>query len=51
MDEAVKKSKTKEIKGKEQIIADWFNVEVAAPKAKKIQMCCKITDNEARAIQ
>jgi len=51
MDEAVKKSKSKGVTGKEQIIADWLNDEAPIPKVKKSQVCCEITDNEARAVQ
>ena len=49
MDQAVKKRK-QQIKGKEQIIADWMaSDEVTTVKRKGIT--CEITDNEARAVQ
>lgn len=49
MDQAVKKRK-QQIKGKEQIIADWMaSDEVTTVKRKGIT--CDITDNEARAVQ
>lgn len=49
MDQAVKKRK-QEVKGKEQIIADWMaSDEVTTVKRKGIT--CEITDNEARAVQ
>ncbi len=49
MDQAVKKRK-QQVKGKEQIIADWMaSDEVATVKRKGIT--CDITDNEARAVQ
>lgn len=49
MDQAVKKRK-QEVKGKEQIIADWMaSDEVKTVKRKGIT--CEITDNEARAVQ
>ena len=49
MDQAVKKRK-QQVKGKEQIIADWMaSDEVTTVKRKGIT--CDITDNEARAVQ
>lgn len=49
MDQAVKKRK-QQVKGKEQIIADWMvSDEVTTVKRKGIT--CEITDNEARAVQ
>ena len=49
MDQAVKKRK-QQVKGKEQIIADWMACdEVTTVKRKGIT--CDITDNEARAVQ
>jgi len=51
MDEAVKKQKTKDVGGKEQIIADWINDESLLLKVKKNKQCCEISDNEARAVQ
>lgn len=49
MDQAVKKRK-QEVKGKEQIIADWMaSDEITTVKRKGIT--CEITDNEARAVQ
>lgn len=49
MDQAVKKRK-QQVKGKEQIIADWMaSDEVTTVKRKSIT--CEITDNEARAVQ
>ena len=49
MDQAVKKRK-QQIKGKDQIIADWMaSDEVTTVKRKGIT--CDITDNEARAVQ
>ena len=49
MDQAVKKRK-QQVKGKEQIIADWMaSDEVTTIKRKGI--ACEITDNEARAVQ
>lgn len=49
MDQAVKKRK-QQVKGKEQIIADWMaSDEITTVKRKGIT--CEITDNEARAVQ
>ena len=49
MDQAVKKRK-QQVKGKEQIIADWMaSDEITTVKRKCIT--CEITDNEARAVQ
>lgn len=49
MDQAVKKRK-QQVKGKEQIIADWMaSDEIITVKRKSIT--CEITDNEARAVQ
>ena len=49
MDQAVKKRK-QQVKGKEQIIADWMaSDEITTVKHKGIT--CEITDNEARAVQ
>ena len=49
MDQVVRKRK-QQIKGKDQIIADWISSEgVTAVKRKGIT--CDITDNEARAVQ
>ena len=49
MDQAVKKRK-QQVKGKEQIIADWMaSDEVTTVKRKGVT--CEITDNEARAVQ
>ena len=49
MDQAVKKRK-QQVKGKDQIIADWMaSDEVTTVKRKGIT--CEITDNEARAVQ
>jgi len=51
MDEAVVKRKAKKISSKEQIIADWINDDSKASTPKKNKYCCKISDNEARAVQ
>ena len=49
MDQVVRKRK-QQIKGKDQIIADWMaSDEVTTVKRKGIT--CEITDNEARAVQ
>ena len=49
MDQAVKKRK-QQVKGKEQIIADWIASEDVS-KVKRKGITCEITDNEARAVQ
>lgn len=49
MDQAVKKRK-QQIKGKEQIIADWISSE-GVTTVKRKGITCEITDNEARAVQ
>lgn len=49
MDQAVKKRK-QQIKGKEQIIADWISSE-GVTTVKRKGITCDITDNEARAVQ
>ena len=49
MDQAVKKRK-QQIKGKEQIIADWIASEDVCRKNSR-KHTCEITDNEARAVQ
>ncbi|WP_336943120.1 hypothetical protein [Acinetobacter modestus] len=49
MDQAVKKRK-QQIKGKEQIIADWMTSE-SLSTGKRKGVTCEITDNEARAVQ
>jgi len=49
MDAAVKKRK-QQIKGKEQIIADWMASE-SLSTGKRKGVTCEITDNEARAVQ
>ena len=51
MDEAVKKQRTKNVNGKEQIIADWINDDSKVLALKKNKHCCEISDNEARAVQ
>ena len=49
MDQAVKKRK-QQIKGKDQIIADWISSE-GVTTVKRKGITCEITDNEARAVQ
>ncbi|WP_339352767.1 hypothetical protein [Acinetobacter beijerinckii] len=49
MDQAVKKRK-QQIKGKEQIIADWMTSEEGYRQNRR-KHTCEITDNEARAVQ
>lgn len=49
MDQAVKKRK-QQIKGKDQIIADWISSE-GVTTVKRKGITCDITDNEARAVQ
>lgn len=49
MDQAVKKRK-QQIKGKEQIIADWISSD-GVTTVKRKGITCDITDNEARAVQ
>ena len=49
MDQAVKKRK-QQVKGKEQIIADWISSE-GVTTVKRKGITCEITDNEARAVQ
>ena len=49
MDQAVKKRK-QQVKGKEQIIADWISSE-GVTTVKRKGITCDITDNEARAVQ
>lgn len=49
MDQAVKKRK-QQIKGKEQIIADWIASEEGYRQNRR-KHSCEITDNEARAVQ
>lgn len=49
MDQAVKKRK-QQIKGKEQIIADWIASEEGYRQNRR-KHTCEITDNEARAVQ
>ncbi len=51
MDQAAKKRKH-EVKGKEQIMADWLCSEDSTiPKGRGKGITCEITDNEARAVQ
>jgi hypothetical protein len=51
MDQAAKKRK-QEVKGKEQIMADWLCSEDSTiPKSRGKGIACEITDNEARAVQ
>lgn len=52
MDQAAKKRK-QEVKGKEQIIADWLcsDDDTPMPKLRGKGITCEITDNEARAVQ
>lgn len=51
MDQAVKKRK-QQIKGKEQIIADWLCAsDETTLKGRGKGISCEITDNEARAVQ
>ncbi|ELW79258.1 hypothetical protein ACIN5021_2839 [Acinetobacter sp. OIFC021] len=50
MDQAAKKRK-QEVKGKEQIMADWLcSDDPVIPKGRG-RITCEITDNEARAVQ
>ena len=50
MDQAVKKRK-QQVKGKDQIIADWLlSDEQTAPKVRG-RFACEISDDEARAVQ
>ena len=49
MDQVVKKRK-QQVKGKEQIIADWMASE-GVTTVKRKGVTCDITDNEARAVQ
>ena len=49
MDQAVKKRK-QQIKGKDQIIADWISSEEGFRQNRR-KHTCEITDNEARAVQ
>lgn len=49
MDQAVKKRKH-QVKGKEQIIADWM-VSEEGYRQNRRKHTCEITDNEARAVQ
>lgn len=49
MDQAVKKRK-QQVKGKEQIIADWISSEEGFRQNRR-KHTCEITDNEARAVQ
>ena len=49
MDQAVKKRK-QQIKGKDQIIADWISSEEDFRQNRR-KHTCEITDNEARAVQ
>lgn len=50
MDQAVKKRK-QQIKGKDQIIADWIGSLDSFPQKRGKPTTCEITDNEARAVQ
>ncbi|MEO9300522.1 hypothetical protein ABI223_01995 [Acinetobacter pittii] len=52
MDQAAKKRK-QEVKGKEQIMADWLcsDDDTPMPKVRGKGITCEITDNEARAVQ
>jgi len=49
MDQAVKKRK-QQVKGKDQIIADWITSEEGHRQNRR-KHTCEITDNEARAVQ
>ena len=51
MDQVAKKRK-QEVKGKDQIMADWLcSDDSIIPKGRSKGITCEITDNEARAVQ